>query len=116
MKNNILTGALLAILGAGGAYVYLATTRSALGTGTQTEERGAEFCAKHQIPEKDCPWCAPGLITKAGPCSVHGVPQALCSKCNADLIPGFKAEGDWCGGHSMPESQCTICKGSCSGG
>jgi len=116
MRKNILIGASLIVLGAAGAYVYLAATRGSSGTETTTEKRGAEFCVKHQIAEKNCPWCDASLVKERGLCSEHGVPKALCTKCNADLIPGFKAEDDWCAGHSIPESQCTICKGSCSDG
>ena len=116
MRKNVLIGASLIVLGAVGAYVYLAATRPSPGIGTTTQERAGEFCVKHQIAEKDCPWCDSSLIEKRGQCSAHGVPEALCTKCNADLIAGFKAEGDWCGGHSVPESQCTICGGSCASG
>ena len=115
MKKNILIGASLLVLGAVGAYIYLAAARSAPGTTTTTQESGA-FCAKHQIAEKDCPWCDSSLIETGGQCLAHGVPEALCTKCNAALLAGFRAEGDWCGGHGVPESQCTICKGSCGTG
>jgi len=71
------------------------------------------FCITHQIAEKDCPWCDPGIIEKHGHCKEHGVPEALCSQCNPDLIAGFKAESDWCAGHAVPESQCELCGGSC---
>jgi cobalt-zinc-cadmium efflux system membrane fusion protein len=39
----------------------------------------------------------------------HGVPAELCTRCNADLIPAFKAMSDWCSEHAVPESQCTKC-------
>ncbi len=42
-------------------------------------------------------------------CEEHGVPEAMCTKCNPDLIAGFKESGDWCGGHGFPESVCPIC-------
>lgn len=42
-------------------------------------------------------------------CGEHGVPESICTRCNASLIADFKAKGDWCGGHSMPESQCIAC-------
>ena len=42
-------------------------------------------------------------------CGEHEVPESLCTRCNADLIPAFQATGDWCEEHSRPESQCLIC-------
>ena len=42
-------------------------------------------------------------------CTEHGVPEAMCTKCNPDLIAGFKEKGDWCGEHGFPESVCPVC-------
>ncbi|MBK7071908.1 MAG: efflux RND transporter periplasmic adaptor subunit [Myxococcales bacterium] len=42
-------------------------------------------------------------------CGEHGVPEAMCTKCNPDLIAGFKKKGDWCDEHGFPESVCPIC-------
>ena len=42
-------------------------------------------------------------------CNEHGVPEAVCTKCNPTLIPVFKAKGDWCEEHGFPESFCPIC-------
>jgi len=42
-------------------------------------------------------------------CREHGVPEAVCTKCNPSLIPVFKAKGDWCEEHGFPESFCPIC-------
>ncbi len=42
-------------------------------------------------------------------CAGHQVPESLCTRCNASLIPAFKATGDWCQEHGLPESQCLIC-------
>lgn len=39
----------------------------------------------------------------------HGVPADLCTQCNPDLVPVFKAQGDWCEEHGVPESQCLKC-------
>lgn len=47
--------------------------------------------------------------TEAGFCHEHGVPEALCTKCNPALIPVFKARGDWCDAHGFPESYCPVC-------
>jgi hypothetical protein len=42
-------------------------------------------------------------------CVEHAVPESQCTRCNADLIPAFKATNDWCVEHGLPESQCKIC-------
>lgn len=42
-------------------------------------------------------------------CAEHGVPEAVCVRCNPSLAADFKARGDWCAGHHVPESQCSIC-------
>jgi hypothetical protein len=42
-------------------------------------------------------------------CREHGVPEALCTRCNPALVPVFKARGDWCQEHRFPESFCPIC-------
>lgn len=44
-----------------------------------------------------------------GWCGGHGVPESVCTRCNASLIPTFKQAGDWCDEHGLPETQCTIC-------
>ncbi len=109
MGKNILIGALLLVVGAGGACLFLVARRGSEGQ-TAARNMPADFCAKHQIAEKDCPWCDSSLIKSKGECPEHGVPEALCSRCNAALIPGFKAENDWCAGHAVPESQCAKCR------
>jgi hypothetical protein len=42
-------------------------------------------------------------------CDEHGVPEEVCTRCNAKLVADFKAKGDWCKEHECPESQCFIC-------
>lgn len=42
-------------------------------------------------------------------CGEHQVPESQCTRCNAKLIPAFKAANDWCAEHDMPESQCKKC-------
>ena len=44
-----------------------------------------------------------------GRCTEHGVPEALCTKCNPALAVVFKKKGDWCEEHGFPESYCSIC-------
>jgi cobalt-zinc-cadmium efflux system membrane fusion protein len=42
-------------------------------------------------------------------CAEHGVPEAMCTKCNPKLVPVFQAKADWCAEHGFPESVCPIC-------
>ena len=56
----------------------------------------------------------PRTSTRATPsadafCSEHGVPEAMCTKCNPKLIPLFQEKGDWCAEHGLPESVCPVC-------
>jgi membrane fusion protein, heavy metal efflux system len=44
-----------------------------------------------------------------GMCKEHGVLEAVCTKCNASLIPVFQAKGDWCAQHGFPMSFCPTC-------
>ena len=76
--------------------------------------------ASKQVPEKSATSQAPPQQNQHAPegarpgshedwCGGHQVPESLCTRCNASLIPAFKATGDWCKGHGLPESQCLIC-------
>jgi thiol-disulfide isomerase/thioredoxin len=40
---------------------------------------------------------------------VHGVACETCVRCHPELVPAFKASGDWCPEHGVPESQCGLC-------
>jgi len=42
-------------------------------------------------------------------CKEHGVPESICTRCNSELIAGFKKKSDWCAKHELPESQCLKC-------
>lgn len=42
-------------------------------------------------------------------CGEHQVPESACTRCDASLIPAFKATNDWCEEHGLPESQCLAC-------
>lgn len=42
-------------------------------------------------------------------CGDHGVPESVCTRCNAELVAGFKKKGDWCEKHGLPDSQCLTC-------
>lgn len=77
--------------------------------GRSDQAATAAASCPHRLTANACPFCDPGRVERLGPCGEHGVPEALCSRCNADLIPAFKLQGDWCGAHGVPESQCVIC-------
>ncbi len=42
-------------------------------------------------------------------CDEHGVPEAECSMCSANVAAEFKKKGDWCEKHDRARSQCFIC-------
>ncbi|MBI4717815.1 MAG: efflux RND transporter periplasmic adaptor subunit [Planctomycetes bacterium] len=83
----------------------------------------AGACKKEESrPPAAAPAPAGGVLHAVGPesspvpptldkgwCSGHGVPESVCTRCDASLIPKFKAANDWCGEHALPETQCTIC-------
>ena len=101
---SLLGWLMFAALGAG--LIIFADRQGWLPDGGQKQL--VSYC-RHELEVQACPFCNPAQITKLGDCPGHGVPEALCSRCNPALIPGFKAEGDWCAGHAVPESQCTQC-------
>lgn len=106
MKIHIATALLATVLVLGG----LGCGQGASDEAEQAKKSDATaFCEEHQIAEARCPFCDPGLIESLGFCDGHGVPEAFCYQCNSDLIPAFKAVGDWCAEHDRPESQCYIC-------
>lgn len=71
---------------------------SAAGSGGNSDAAGAHAATVgSQLPDAG-KWC-----------SAHGIPEAVCTRCDASLIAGFKAANDWCDEHGLPESQCTIC-------
>lgn len=100
MIKQSITTILAVAIGAGGAIFYM----------DYMEQGPHDFCLKHEIEERECPWCDQSLVEKKGICQKHQVPEALCWQCNSKLIAGFKAENDWCTGHAIPESHCSKCK------
>jgi cobalt-zinc-cadmium efflux system membrane fusion protein len=42
-------------------------------------------------------------------CARHRVPESECTKCNPQLIAGFRERNDWCVEHGLPESHCRLC-------
>jgi len=72
-----------------------------------------DWCAGHGLPESMCTKCNPELIAgfkESGDwCAGHGYPESACPTCNPMTPPGEAVVVDWCGGHSLPESMCTKC-------
>ena len=76
-------------------------------------------CKGKEAPKPDttatakAPVAHPGSSAKPGShedwCEEHAVPESLCTRCNPQLTPAFKATGDWCEEHGLPESQCLKC-------
>ena len=79
-----------------------------------TEAAASEgLCKEHGVLEAICTKCNPQLIpvfqAKGDWCAEHEIPESICTKCNKALIADFKKKGDWCKEHDLPESHCTIC-------
>lgn len=68
--------------------------RQGANTGDPKAENGAPLVQKVEVAD----WC-----------KEHVVPESICTRCNASLIPKFQEKGDWCKEHSLPESQCIEC-------
>lgn len=66
-------------------------------------------CKAHGLADAECPFCHAELVAAKGACHEHGVPEALCWLCNPALVEVYKKSNDWCGGHDRPESLCFIC-------
>lgn len=64
-------------------------------------ERGADRSAPQPA--------APQPAAAAAEACEHGLPPALCTKCNPALVAVFQSKGDWCDEHGFPESFCPIC-------
>lgn len=75
---------------------------------TNSFSQTAGVCA-HNIDPVKCPFCDPSRVERLGMCKEHGVPEALCVKCEPYLKAAFIAALDWCKEHDVPESQCAIC-------
>jgi len=79
--------------------------KSDIGSGGPAEVPSAEGSVSSIGPAASA---IPPTLDK-GWCSGHGVPESVCTRCNASLISKFKDAGDWCAEHNLPESQCTTC-------
>jgi hypothetical protein len=42
-------------------------------------------------------------------CAEHGIPEGVCSQCNAKVAAEFQKKGDWCADHDRAKSQCFLC-------
>jgi cobalt-zinc-cadmium efflux system membrane fusion protein len=93
------------LLVAGGFSLIIVADRQGWLGGAAQQEQGCP----HGLDAEDCPFCNESLIAELGMCAAHGVPEALCTRCNPAIIPAFQTTGDWCAPHNVPESQCTIC-------
>lgn len=60
----------------------------------------------------------PAAVSKPAPAAAarpaadrceHGMPPAICPKCNPALAAVYQSKGDWCQEHGFPESLCPIC-------
>jgi hypothetical protein len=88
--------------------LFVVVISSAACSKNDDEPAGSGKQAPAAAPEKPR---AP-LITKNVAldwCKEHGVPESICTRCNASLIEGYKKKGDWCKEHDLPESQCFAC-------
>ena len=65
--------------------------------------------SRAQEPTEPRPAVAVAPGSHADWCDEHAVPESQCTRCNAALVPAFKATGDWCDEHGLPESQCLAC-------
>ena len=45
-------------------------------------------------------------------CPEHGIPEAVCSMCDAQVAAAFQKKGDWCVDHDRAKSQCFVCEPS----
>ncbi len=78
-------------------------------TGT-TDREGGGPANSLTTPSTLGPESSPVKIDMSkGWCRGHGVPESVCTRCDASLIPQFKAANDWCAGHGLPETQCLLC-------
>lgn len=65
---------------------------------SQAIETGEKHAEAGVVPGSHEDWCVE-----------HGVAESACTRCDASLIPAFKAVGDWDEEHGLPKSQCLQC-------
>lgn len=106
-----MTVLILAVIGAGCTKEDPASAEAEPAVSASRGPAGTSDSCRHELDPARCPFCNPALVDAMGMCGGHGVPEALCTRCNSALIAAFKIENDWCAEHGVPESQCTICGG-----
>lgn len=112
MKRLTLIATIGVMTIAGGIGVVLAANHYGwIPSGARMASASSSETCRHDIDAAHCPFCNPSLIESMGMCGGHGVAEALCTRCNSELVAAFKVEKDWCAEHGLPESQCTLCNG-----
>jgi hypothetical protein len=88
----------------------LVASLAAVGCDDKSGSDASAESAKPQAAEQSKP-AGPliPVVQMADWCPEHGVPESVCTRCNASLTPAFKAKGDWDDGHNLPKSQCFEC-------
>ncbi len=92
MKRDLVASLLLLLCGCGGSDTDKAIPGQK--TGGAVEAPQAPLIKKAEVAD----WC-----------KEHGVPESICTRCNAELVADFKKKSDWCAKHELPESQCLKC-------
>jgi hypothetical protein len=100
MSRNLLSVLVGLVLLAGGFCLVIVADRAGWLQRSSQLDKGCP----HELSPGVCPFCDKSLVEKKGLCVEHGVPEALCTKCNPAIIVAFEAMGDWCAGHGVPES------------
>ena len=99
LSLHALVAAALSAAGCGGSGQDAApAARSDTAAATPPSRAAGDSHAAGIVPGSYEDWCAE-----------HGVPETVCTRCDATLIAAFKATGDWCGEHGVPKSQCLAC-------
>lgn len=90
--------------------VVLTLALSVIACGKQVENN-AETAQKTQSAPDTATHGAAGALPGSYEdwCGGHGVPESVCTRCNASLIAAFKATNDWCAEHGLPETHCLRC-------
>lgn len=99
-----MTGSALAIL----AVLAIAGCQNKPATDTSDAAKPADTGLAVETGDKHAPaGVVPGSYEDW--CDEHGVAESACTRCDASLVPAFKAVGDWDDAHGLPKSQCLQC-------
>ncbi len=94
------------------AFLVFATAAAAgCSTQDQTNAREPEGSTAVESSEGPVSGHAAGIVPGSPEdwCEEHQVQETMCTRCDASLIPAFKAAGDWDEKHGLPKSQCLKC-------